>query len=258
MRSKLLWFTPGLIAVAWVLGWALFFIEVAPPEPPGERHNVVQAHYDELLASVVDAAGAVDYARLRNERAALDAYLGWVAVAPLSWEQLEAPDLAFLINAYNAWVLHGVLQDEPARDVDTHKLEFFLRRRYRVAGRWLPLHWLEHRVIRARFDEPRVHFALNCASKGCPPLLNRRYDRHRLVGDLAAAEARTLDDPRYARWDGDALEVSALFEWFAEDFQPSPEAYLRAARPDWPWSERTELRALPWDWSLNRAVGSGD
>jgi len=258
LASKLLWLAPGLIALAGGLGWALFFLEVPPPEPPAARPEVVQGHYDELLARVVDDAGQVDYARLREERAALDAYLGWVSVAPLDWERLEERDLAFLLNAYNACVLFGVLADDPERDVDEHKLGFFLRRRYRISGRWIPLHWLEHRVIRSHYDEPRVHFALICASRGCPPLLNRRYDRHRLERDLAAAEARTLDDPRYVRWSAEGPEVSALFDWFAEDFEPTPEDYLRAARPTWPWSADSELRFLPWDWSLNRAEAAID
>ncbi len=253
LGKRALWFAPGVAALLGVLAWALFWIEVVPPEPSGERDEVVGAHYDALLARIVDAHGRVDYDRLLRERAALDAYVAWVAIAPLDWEDLGDRDLAFLVNAYNAWVLYGVLQDAPPRDVEEHKLEFFLRRRFRIAGRWIPLHWLEHRVIRANYDEPRVHFALNCASQGCPPLLNRRYDRYRLEQDLAAAEARTLDDARYVRWAGDELQVSALFEWFAEDFEPSPEAYLRRARPGWPWSERTQLSFLPWDGSLNRA-----
>ena len=258
LHSKLLWTSLVLTALGCALSWTLFFSEVQPPKPPVQSPEEVGESYDRLLSLVVDGRGQVDYPRLREERVALDAYLGWVAVAPLDWDDLAEPDLAFLLNAYNAWVLFGVLQNQPARSVGEHKLDFFLRQRYRIAGRWLPLHWLEHRVIRARFNEPRVHFALNCASRGCPPLLNRRYDSERLMEDLSAAEARTLEDRRYARWKGDVLEVSALFEWFAEDFEPTPEGYLRAARPEWPWSDRTRLRNLPWDWSLNQADGSGD
>lgn len=252
------------VAAASLLAWAVFWIEVPAPDLPGESDGSTAAsapgelgsNFDALLARVVDERGLVDYQRLRREREDLDAFVHWVAIAELDsiGPSGSAPRLAFLLNAYNAWVLYSVLLDEPPLPVSDHKLRFFLRRRFLVGGKRTSLHGLEHRWIRAGFGEPRIHFALNCASYSCPPLLNRRYRADDLDRDLDAALHRTLDDPRYAAWTGDVLQVTSLFDWFAEDFAPNGEDYLRRARPDWPWSKRTSIQFIRWDWSLNSSA----
>src|SRR5262249_56655108 len=93
-------------------------------------------------------------------------------------ERFVTPEhaLAYWINAYNAFVLAAVMEEYPVRSVwKVHDGQFFVRARHRAGGVLLSLNDIEHRILRGRFREPRIHFALNCASNGCPPLRPQAY-----------------------------------------------------------------------------------
>lgn len=215
-------------------------------------------------------ATEVDYAGLARERAALEAYLeGLAAVTPeafRSWPRAER--LAFLINAYNAWTVELVLTAWP--DLDSIKdLGGLLRTPWQHAfipllGETRSLDDIEHRMIRARgaYDEPRIHFVVNCASVGCPALRGEAYRAADLEAQLADATRRFLADRTRNRIAGGRLEVSRIFKWYGEDFDPlgGAQAFLAAEGDDLGLTEgqRRALRDgslrigfLPYDWGLN-------
>jgi len=190
-------------------------------------------------------ASQVRYDAMAKERAALQGYLaGLSRVGEPEFDAWpKAEQMAFLINAYNAFMVEKVLTRYP--DIgsiwDFGKLfgnpfkdEFFT-----LLGRRASLDFIEHGVLRKRYREPRIHFAVNCASVGCPMLREEAY---------AAARLRN----RYA---GGRLEVSKIFDWYKEDFEPREAYFARYAAalgaPSGRMPTGRSLLFLDYDWSLN-------
>jgi hypothetical protein len=137
---------------------------------------------------------------------------------------------------------------------------FFDGRKHAVAGESLTLNELENKV-RDRFKDPRIHFALNCASKGCPPLLARAFQEQTLDADLDLLTRRFLDGPGVLPDGEGAVKVTRLFEWYAQDFvakEGSVEGYLRKwvrepSRKKALEGAKVAVRFQEYDWALNAA-----
>lgn len=172
----------------------------------------------------------VNYRPLQANRAGLDAVVATFARATsaeaLAWSRAER--LAFWINAYNAFTLRSIVDAYPIRGSwlslypknSIRQIDgVFSGRRWSAAGRSLTLDDIEHKVLRADFQEPRVHFAINCASLGCPPLAAVPYTAAGLEAQLDAAAARYLASPRGLVVDPGTIRLSKIFDWFGEDFE---------------------------------------
>jgi len=220
-----------------------------------------------LLAKVVKGDG-VDYATLGKERAALDRYVKSLAKAVPG--KLEADRIAFWINAYNALTLQHVLDHKPEtgafspyRDVK----EFWDRRTWPVAGRKVTLNDIEHRILRKEFSEPRIHFALNCASLSCPPLLGRLYRGDDLDEVLTRQTRAFLADRSRNTFDAAkrSAELSQIFRWYRRDFErgkkgavPRLQLFLAKYAPSEELArslrrDRWSLSFRRYDWGLNEA-----
>ncbi len=180
-------------------------------------------------------ASAVDYRGMASDRAQLTAYLSELAqVSPARFADWPAPRrLAFLINAYNAWTVELVLRHYPSidsiRDIGGWFGSPWKQKIVEILGKTRSLDELEHQLIRPQFDEPRIHFAVNCASVGCPALLPEAYSAARLESQLeAATRAFLADRQRNGLRDG-RLYVSPIFDWYREDFA-QPWRGLRSLR----------------------------
>src|SRR6185436_1768731 len=129
--------------------------------------------WSNLLAEVVTPDGKVDYDRLASRRARLDDFVATLGGASPESHPERFPDdddrLAYWINAYNAFTLHAIVAEYPLSSVwRTRDGQFFQRRRHVAGGRAVSLDDIEHEILRGRFAEPRIHFAINCGSNGCP------------------------------------------------------------------------------------------
>lgn len=221
-------------------------------------------------------ASRVRYAALARDRAALKGYLEALsAVKPgqyAAWSKSE--QLAFLINAYNAFTIQKVLTRYPElasiRDFGTVFGNPWKDRFFTLLGRPASLDGIEHDMIRAPgvFDEPRIHFAVNCASVGCPMLREEAYAGERLEAQLEEQTRRFLSDRSRNRFADGRLAVSKIFEWYRKDFASgyrgigsveqflARHADLLADSPE----DRARIRAgalrvdsLDYDWALNDA-----
>jgi hypothetical protein len=253
----------------------LLLAAVAASAPARADFDHTHAAWTALLAKhvVIDGgkASKVRYAGVAADRAALKAYLA--SLAAVSEAEFRGytreQRLAFLINAYNAYMIEKVLTRYPdIRSVwDFGKLvgNPFKDRFFTLLGKPMSLDGIEHDTIRApgAFDEPRIHFAVNCASIGCPMLREEAYVPARLERQLEEQTRRFLSDRSRNRVDGAAgvIEVSRIFDWYGKDFR-GLEAWL-AARAD-QLSDNPEERAriregrlrirfLDYDWALNAA-----
>jgi hypothetical protein len=228
------------------------------PEPAcGD--GVDQSIYAELLSNYVKA-GRVDYAGLKINQGRLDQYLRALEqVEPGRLNREEA--FAFYINAYNAWTIKLILSGYPGinsiKDLGSLFQSPWKKEFVRIHGKTLSLDQIEHDILRPRFKDPRVHFAINCASKSCPPLLSEPYRGDRLDAQLTRVTTDFLNQPANSRLESHQLWVSSIFKWFAEDFDHDVVGfYLKYAQGDLKQKlqavrDRIELKYLDYDWSWN-------
>ncbi len=168
-----------------------------------------------------------NYAGFQSERQDLQRYLD--SLSAVTQAEFDAwsndQQLAFLINAYNAWTVELILTEYPNLD-SIKDLGGFFSSPWKKAfiplfGKEVSLDHIEHDLIRGsgRYDEPRIHFAVNCASIGCPALRNEAYTPASLDTQLEQQTQLFLQDKSRNRLNDDRLEVSEIFKWYREDFQ---------------------------------------
>ena len=240
------------------------------PQPPLDP-----APFNAVLQKVVDGQGLVDYAALQRDPAQLDRYIRALgALAPerfASWP--EAEQIALLINAYNAFTLRAIIDNDPIRPSIKAIPGVWKFRRHQLMGRGLTLDAIEHEILRREYNEPRIHAALVCAAISCPPLRQEAFTGPALDRQLEDQTTRWLASPVGLVIDRAAgtVRISQIFQWFAEDWQRAdPKAsavpghdkqsavlrFIARHRPD---AERDLILGgdyrfayLPYDWDLNR------
>lgn len=215
-----------------------------------------------LLQRHVDDDGRVAYRDLAAKDAAtLDAYLAAIGAAdPSPWPRDE--QLAFWLNAYNACVFRAVLAGRTAESLPA-RFRMFMLDECAVAGRELTLYALENDVVRP-MGESRIHFALVCASASCPKLMRRAWEADTLDADLDAAARGFVADPvrNVIREGARAVHLSAIFDWYEDDFGGSRDAirsYVARFAPEaaamFLERDKPEVRFLDYDWTLNAQPG---
>lgn len=218
--------------------------------------------------------GLVDYRALLSRRAELDSYLAGLEATDASYFRGldDEHRLAFWINAYNAYSVSLILDHYPVRSIKDvtpfWKSPFKLRfiplghlHTSTTAGERISLEDIEHGLLRKRFDEPRVHFALVCASLGCPHLNPEAFTGERLDEQLDEAARTFLRDRFKNSYDAsrNTLYLSPIFKWFGEDFGalggPTGVFTLYADRPVVETlksaSSKTRIVFNDYDWTLN-------
>lgn len=230
--------------------------------------------WDELVSRYQRHDGRrFDYAGLKKEEGRFDSYLESLSradLAALSGVELEA----FFINAYNAFTIRSVLDHvteegtyeiESIRDID----DVFGRKVHAVGGFRLSLDDIEHGILRPTFRDPRIHFAVNCASISCPPVPVHAFTGEEVEGELEAAARSALSNPDYATVESGDLLLTKILDWYGSDF----------INPDYRGSEKTvaafvrkyandevrrfldeqkrdvAVRFRDYDWRLNRPDG---
>jgi hypothetical protein len=228
----------------------------ATAQPVEEAGDAFAAGWSELLAQWTTRDGRVRYAAWRRDEDAMARLRGMVEQvgrfdrAGIGRER----ELAFLMDAYNVLVIWSVLDAWPLTNVLQHP-GFFDGRRHEVAGRSVTLNELEHEWIRPEFREPRVHFVLNCASLGCPPLRSEALLSSTLSTELERATREFVRASTRLDREAGAVHVSRLFDWFAEDFGPDVRSfvarYLRESDAEFVRDSSVEVVFDEYDWAIN-------
>jgi hypothetical protein len=233
------------------------FIGLAAPE-----ESIAEANHDiyaELLKKYVKS-GVVEYKGLKNEEAYLDKYLK--ILERTDPERLSRnSQFAFYINAYNAWTIKLILNGYPGlksiKDLGGIFTSPWKKQIARINGEVITLDHIEHDILRPRFKDPRVHFAINCAAKSCPPLRPEPYRANALDRQLDEMARAFINDSQRNRLEGRTLYASRIFKWFAKDFNNDvPGFFLEYAQKDLKKqleeSKSTlKIKYLDYDWSLN-------
>ena len=228
-----------------------------------QQHSDVPFSHD-LLAQVYKEHvenGKVHYTNLKVNPEKLEDYLDVLAGANLE-EMSFAEQLAFWINAYNALVIKGVIDHYPTKSVRRVKLfgGFFSRLKFNVAGEMYTLNQIEHDIIRTEFVDARVHFALVCASKSCPPLQETVFLPETIEEQLDDVTLKFITDPEKVRIDRDEkiIYLSKIFKWYEADFTEGYDGvadflsdYLPPEDAEFVLREDVTFQYLDYDWSLN-------
>jgi hypothetical protein len=191
--------------------------------------------------------------------------------------------MAFWINAYNFFTLHAIVDHYPIRGSwfsryprnSIRQIDgVWTRLTWRVAGRTVSLDDIEHRILRPEFRDPRIHFAVNCASNGCPPLRGEPYRAGTLDAQLDDNARQFLASSHGLRVDGRTLAITSILKWYGDDFveqfarltpgarDPRQAAigvvatYGPPAAADLARSPRVRVRYLDYDWALNDTAAS--
>lgn len=195
------------------------------------------------------------------DKGRLDAYVTALqAVIPQKYARAEQK--AYWVNLYNAATVQIVLQHYPVKSITKIKSGFFSfgpwdKKLLQVDGQDLSLNDIEHRILRPIFQDPRLHYALNCASLGCPSLASKAYTAQSLEAMLDAAAVAFINSPAGVEISGDRLVVSSIYDWFVADFGASQTGVIKHLRR-YAQGERSaalsrlnSIQGYQYDWSLN-------
>ncbi len=230
----------------------------------GAEFDSAHLAWNRLVATGVHE-GMVDYATIQGKPAELNTYLnGLAAVTEVEFKSWKQPEqLAFLINLYNASTVKMMVDHYPVTSIKKIGSVWKGPWKQEVVHLWgktVTLDHLEHEVIRPGYPDPRVHFALVCAAKGCPSLRSEAYIGSRLDDQLNDQARRFLSTREKNRIDSKERTVylSPIFKWYAGDFEAKSGSVLEAIQPFWPASQtipsdlaQFKIRYTDYDWSLN-------
>ncbi len=222
----------------------------------------IHASWTELLEKHVKN-GVVDYTAFKADKEKLDTYLNMLDQT--NPDNLSKEDqLALYMNAYNAYTVKLILENftdgKPVTSIKRlggffsgpWKIKFV-----KIGGTTYTLDNVEHDIIRPRFKEPRIHFAINCAAKSCPPLISTAYEGKIVDSQLEENTIAFINDPKSNYLEGNTLYASKIFSWFSEDFPGGTAAFVRKYARGTLKTKLDEVgdsisvKYLDYDWSLN-------
>jgi hypothetical protein len=259
MNRPLVYFAPHFF----LLCCFAFTVSSCQGSSLGQLQSTPPTHelFDELLKKYVTADGRVDYKGFMAEKETFQVYLDKLSHnAPDRNRWTREEQLAYWINAYNAFTIKLIIDNYPVASIQDLKpklniplvntvwhLKFF-----QIGGQDASLDEIEHKILRKEFEEPRIHFAINCASFSCPPLLNEAFTAERLEAQLEKVAVGFVNDPKRNRISRESVEISRIFSWFKGDFTKNVSLleYLnRYSRVK--INTNAKISHLPYDWSLN-------
>lgn len=227
---------------------------VEKPKPVGFSHDT----WNVLLGKYV-SNGKVNYSAFKQEEAQLDTYLDMLKKTPIQDSWSRNKKLAYWINAYNAFTVQIVMRNYPTPGIKEIKngipfvntvwdIKFI-----NIENQTYDLNNIEHGIIRQRFDEPRIHFALNCASISCPRLRNEAFFPDRLDEQLTDNARYFLSNPIKNKLNSERSEISKIFKWYGVDFRKGDNTVRKFIDQysDVKITADTKIDHMGYDWRLN-------
>ena len=207
------------------LFFAIVLFTCGQQQPSAQTKPVSHDIFDGLLKKYVDKNGNVNYIGLKKDQKILDSYLTLLSSNEPSASWSKDEQLAYWINAYNAFTISLVVKHYPVASIKEIRpgISFINSvwdiKFIKIGKETYDLNNLEHGIIRKKFDEPRVHFAINCASYSCPALRNEAYTADKLDAQLTDAAKSFLADKNKNEFKADRITISKIFDWFTGDFK---------------------------------------
>lgn len=185
----------------------------------GNHPEVDHVLWDVQLGQFVSDKGVVDYSGWQSQEAALDKYLEALSKAVPTKSTPADVEMAYWINAYNAFTVKLILDNYPIKSIMKLDNGKVWDRKWIVLGNaTYSLNDIEHEILRKEFDDPRIHFAVNCAAQSCPPLWNRAFTKDNLDLGLEKRTRTFINNPVYNSLHKNKLTLSKIFDWYRQDF----------------------------------------
>ena len=212
--------------------------------------TIDHSKWTEILQAYVVENGYVNYKGLQKNQKSLQNYLNYLAenTPQENWSKTEK--MTYWINAYNAYTIQLILDNYPTESIkdinDPWGQTFF-----EIGGKKMSLNTIEHEILRPMGD-PRIHFAIVCASKSCPKLLNCAYESNTLTDQLDQAAREFINDPSKNSITESKITISKIFKWFKSDF-PKGDAFISYLNKysTISISSDTKINYKTYNWSLN-------
>jgi Protein of unknown function, DUF547 len=209
------------------------------------------AVWTSALKKFVSSDGVVDYASWEKDQGPLDTYLAQATTLQPVANWSRNVQLSYWINLYNAATVKLILEHYPVRSIkDIDNGNPWDTPRIHIGTKTYSLNQIENTIIRQQFRDPRIHFALNCGARSCPPLLNEAYDPARLDTQLTARTQSFTRNPTFNRTDSSPIRISQLFDWYKGDFSPDVITFLNIYIVT-PLSADEKIEYMEYDWGLN-------
>lgn len=206
-----------------------------------------------FLKSHVSSTGKVNYSKIKTNISQLNNIIkSFENNYPNSnWSRNEV--LVYWINAYNVYTLKLVTSNYPVSSIKDIAAKPWDKKFINLGGSTLSLNDIEHKKIRGQYNEPRIHFALNCASESCPVLMNKAFTTKSLYSQLTTQTKRFLNDPSKNNFsDAKNIKLSSLFDWYKDDFikkEGSVIGFINKYRADQLSSPK--IKYMEYSWKLN-------
>lgn len=226
----------------------------------GKANSTPISHtqWNTLTTKNVTAKGKVNYKGFIDDKILLDEYLNLLSENPPSKNWSEEEQLAYWINAYNAFTVKLIIDHYPVKTIkqlggavtmvnSAWDIKFF-----KVGGIDFDLNTIEHQILRKNYNEPRIHFAINCASFSCPRLRNEAFEAAQLEAQLEDQTKGFLNNNEKNIITSEGMKLSKIFDWFKSDFlKKEPLISFLKKYTDVELSESMEIEYLDYGWDLN-------
>ena len=215
-----------------------------------DQDKGVHSSWDVLLQKYVDENGTVNYAQWKKDQEGLNNYIQLLEKRPPAtyWDRNDS--LAYFINAYNAVTIKLILKNYPVESIRDIKKPWDSES-LNLPNNKLTLNDIEHKVLR-KMGEPRIHFAINCASASCPQLLNKAYRASKIPKQLEDATSSFVNDTLKNQYKENQIDLSRIFLWFSKDFGSKKEriAFIQKYAKQ-SFKNSAKIKYKEYDWSLN-------
>jgi len=212
--------------------------------------------FDSLLQKNVDKTGRVDYQSLKNNETLLDNYLAYIQNNEPTKEWSSNKKKAFWINTYNAYTIKIILNNYPLKSIRDIKIDGKTAWKIpfvKVGQKRYTLDQIEHEILRKKFNDPRIHVGINCASVSCPRLWNFAFTEDNIASSLDNLMKVFINDTTRNKISKNNVALSEIFNWFSKDFIKNGTIinYLNTYAAI-KISEKASIKYLTYDWSLNK------
>ena len=212
--------------------------------------------FDSLLQKNVDKTGRVDYQSLKNNETLLDNYLAYIQNNEPTKDWSSNKKKAFWINTYNAYTIKIILNNYPLKSIRDIKIDGKTAWKIpfvKVGKKRYTLDQIEHKILRKKFNDPRIHVGINCASVSCPRLWNFAFTEDNIASSLDNLMKVFINDTTRNKISKNNVALSEIFNWFSKDFIKNGTiiSYLNTYAAI-KISEKSSIKYLTYDWSLNK------
>jgi hypothetical protein len=212
--------------------------------------------FDSLLQKNVDKTGRVDYQSLKNNETLLDNYLAYIQNNEPTKEWSSNKKKAFWINTYNAYTIKIILNNYPLKSIRDIKIDGETAWKIpfvKIGQKRYTLDQIEHKILRKKFNDPRIHVGINCASVSCPRLWNFAFTEDNIASSLDNLMKVFINDTTRNKISKNNVALSEIFNWFSKDFIKNGTIinYLNTYAAI-KISEKASIKYLTYDWSLNK------